>query len=64
MAAEGHALVQAFDIAYVIRDTLLDLLGGVHVMEAYIDRHTLFIVVTEDGNIAEQCVKMDDFELR
>lgn len=64
LAAEVHALVLAFDMAYVIQDMLHEILGRKIEIDAYVDSKTLFDVVAKDGNTSEKRLQIDIYALR
>lgn len=58
MVAELHMFVHTFDIAYMIRETLEELLGRQIHLEAFVDRQTLFNVISNDGRTAERRLQL------
>lgn len=63
-AEEVQAWVHAFDISYIICDTLQDLLRGDVELESYVDWCTLFNVVVKDGSIVARRIQIDIFRWR
>lgn len=64
LAAEIHALVLAYDHAYVIRHTLIEILGRNVKLEAYVDSRSVFDVIAKDGNTTEKRLQIDIYALR
>lgn len=60
MAAEVHALVLAFDYAYVISDMAQQILGGRLDIEVDMDSRTMFNVVVKNGTTMDRCLQMID----
>lgn len=59
MAAEIHALVTAFDFAFVIADMLGEIMSRQPTIEALVDSRTLFDVIAKAGKTAERRLQID-----
>ena len=64
MAAEVIALVLGYDVAFVVKDLVEEILGREVKLEVMIDSRTVFNVIAKDGQTAEKRLQIDVLALR
>ena len=64
MAAEVMALVLGYDVAFVVKDLVEEILGREIKLEVMIDSRTVFNVIAKDGQTVEKRLQIDVLALR
>lgn len=59
MAAELHALILGFDLAYINREMMMEILGRGIPIEAYVDSRTVFDDITKDVRTTGRRLRID-----
>lgn len=64
MAAEVHAMMHAVDVGMIVEDALNELLNRSREMETFVNRQTIFNVVTKHSNTVDIRLQIDVLALR
>lgn len=59
MAAEVPSLILGFDLYFVMRDMITDIMGNRIPLEDYVDNRTVFEVIAKDAITTERRLQID-----
>lgn len=64
MAAEVQAVILGFDYAFLIKTMIKEILGRTLVIEAIIDKKTVFNIIAKEGKTTEKRLQIDVLSIR